>query len=160
MIVWVMPGIDFRQLQFFPGIFERAEGSFGSQPLAPTALYEMEPHFEFPLAGCVDPRPKPAAADKRSSVVIEQRPVLNTTGSLSLDLGGEFLLDLGFGEFAARINERGDGGIAPQFHREGQIRDLPWPRYKPPGLESFHFRRDLNARQGGASVKKGPNDPQ
>jgi hypothetical protein len=28
MIVWVMPGIDFRQLQFFPGIFERAEGSF------------------------------------------------------------------------------------------------------------------------------------
>jgi len=125
MIVWVMPGIDFRQLQFFPGIFERAEGSFGSEPLAPAAPYEMEPHFEIPLAGCVDPRPKPAAADKGGIVVIEQRPVLNTTGSLSLDLGGEFLLNLGFGEFAARINERSDGRIAPQFHREGQIRDLP-----------------------------------
>jgi hypothetical protein len=34
-------------------------------------------------------------------------------------------LDLGFGEFAPRINERRDGGIAPQFHREGQILDLP-----------------------------------
>ena len=43
----------------------------------------------------------------------------------SLDLGVEFLIDLGFGEFAARINERRDGGIAPQFHCEGQILDLP-----------------------------------
>jgi hypothetical protein len=34
-------------------------------------------------------------------------------------------LDLGFREFAARINERSDGGIAPQFRREGQIPDLP-----------------------------------
>jgi hypothetical protein len=41
MIVWVMPGVDFRQLQFFPGIFERAEGSFGSEPLAPTAPQAM-----------------------------------------------------------------------------------------------------------------------
>ena len=37
MIVWVMPGIDFRHLQFFPGISERAEGSFGSEPFAPKA---------------------------------------------------------------------------------------------------------------------------
>src|SRR5712671_4605139 len=121
MIVWVMPGIDFRQLQFFPGISERAEGSFGSEPFAPTAPHEMEPHFEIRLAGCVDPGPKPAAADKIAIAAIKQRPILNTTGSLSLDLGVEFLLDLGFREFAARINERRDGGIAPQFHREGQI---------------------------------------
>ena len=51
--------------------------------------------------------------------VIEQRPILNTTVSLSLDLGVEFLMDLGFGEFAARINERRDSGIAPQLHCEG-----------------------------------------
>jgi hypothetical protein len=57
--------------------------------------------------------------------VIEQRPILNTTGSLSPDLGVEFLLDLGFREFAPRINERRNGRIAPQFHRERQILDLP-----------------------------------
>ena len=85
----------------------------------------MEPHFEIRLAGCVDPGPKSAAADKIAIAVIEQRPILNTTESLSLDLGVEFLLDLDFGEFAARINKRRDGGIAPQFHREGQILDLP-----------------------------------
>jgi hypothetical protein len=124
MIVWVMPGIDFRQLQSFPGIFERAEGSFGSEPFAPTAPHEMEPHFEIRLAVCVDPGPKPAAADKIAISVIEQRPILNTAGSLSLDLGVEFLLGLGFREFAARINERRNGGIAPQFHRERQILDL------------------------------------
>ena len=116
-----MPGIDFRQLQFFPGIFERAEGSFGSEPFAPTAPHEMEPHFEIRLAGCVDPGPKPAAAHKIAIAVIEQRPILNTAGSLSLDLGVEFLLDLGSGEFAPRINERCDGGVTPQFHRERQI---------------------------------------
>jgi hypothetical protein len=32
---------------------------------------------------------------------------------------------LGLGEFAAGINECRDGGIAPQFHRKGQILDLP-----------------------------------
>jgi hypothetical protein len=85
----------------------------------------MEPHFEIHLAGCVDPGSKAAAADKITIAVIEQRPILNTTGSFSLDLGEEFLLDLGFGKFAARINERCDGGIAPQFHREGQVLDLP-----------------------------------
>ena len=142
MIVWVMPSIDFRQAQFFPGIFERAEGSFGSEPVAPTARHEMEPYFEIRLAGCVDPGPKPTAADKIAIAVIEQRPILNTTGSLSLDLGVEFLLDLDFGEFAARINKRRDGGIAPQFHREGQILDLPRPRHKAHRPEFFHFRRD------------------
>src|SRR6266478_6550701 len=101
-----MPGIDFRQLQFFPRISERTEGSFRSEPFAPAALHEMEPHFEIHLAGCIDPGPKPAAADEIAIAVIEQRPILNTTGSLSLDLGVEFLMDLGFGEFAARINER------------------------------------------------------
>jgi len=85
----------------------------------------MEPHFEIPLAGRIDPGPKPAAADEIAIAVIEQRPILDTTGSLSPDLGAEFLMDLGFGEFAARINERRDDGIAPQFHREGQILDLP-----------------------------------
>jgi hypothetical protein len=85
----------------------------------------MEPHFEIRLAGCADPGPKPAAADKIAIAVIEQRPILKTTGSLSLDLGVEFLLDLGSGEYAARINERRDGGIAPQFHHERQILDLP-----------------------------------
>jgi hypothetical protein len=70
MIVWVMPGIDFRQLQFFPGIFERPEGSFGSEPFAPTAPHEMEPHFEIRLAGCIDPGLKPGAADKIAIAVI------------------------------------------------------------------------------------------
>ena len=84
----------------------------------------MEPDFEIRGAGGIDPGPKPAAADEIASAVIEQRPILNTTGFLSLDLGAEFPMDLGFGEFAARINERGDGGIA-QFHREGQILDRP-----------------------------------
>jgi hypothetical protein len=85
----------------------------------------MEPHFEIRLAGCVDPGPKPAAADEIAIAVIEERPILDATGSLSLDLRVEFLLDLGFGEFAARINECRDGGIAPQFRREWQILDLP-----------------------------------
>jgi len=120
-----MPGVDFRQLQFFPGIFERDEGSFRSESFAPAALHEMKPHFEIRLAGCIDPGPKPAAADEIAIAAIEQRPILNTTGSLSLDLGVEFLLDLGFGEFAARINQRRDGGIALQFHGEGQILHLP-----------------------------------
>ena len=75
----------------------------------------MEPHFEICLAGCIDPRPKPAAADEIAIAVIEQRPILNTTGSLSLDLGVEFLIDLGFGEFAVRINERRDGGQGRGF---------------------------------------------
>jgi hypothetical protein len=80
---------------------------------------------EIRRAGCIDPGSKSAAADEIAIAVIEQRPILNTIGSLSLDLGVEFLMDLGFGEFAARINERRDGGIAPQFYREGQILDLP-----------------------------------
>src|SRR5262249_48294884 len=120
-----MPSIDLRQLQFLPRIFERTERSFYSEPFAPAALHEMEPHFEFHLAGRVEPGPKPAATDEIAIAVIEQRPILNTTGRLSLDLGVEFLSALGFGEFAARINERRDGGIAPQLHREGQIPDLP-----------------------------------
>lgn len=124
-IVGVMPGVDLREPQFFPGVFERAERCFRCEALAPAALHEMEPHFEIRLAGCTDPGPKPAAADEIAIAVIEQRPILNTAGSLSLDLGVEFLMDLGVGEFAARINERRDGGIAPQFHREGQILDLP-----------------------------------
>jgi hypothetical protein len=57
--------------------------------------------------------------------VIEQRPILNTTEALSLDLGVEFLLDLVFRELASRINERCDGGVTPQFHRGRQILDLP-----------------------------------
>ena len=77
----------------------------------------MEPHFEIRRAGCVDPGPESAAADEIAIAVIEQRPILNTTGSLSLDLGVEFLLDSGFRELAASINERSYCGIAPQFHR-------------------------------------------
>jgi hypothetical protein len=114
-----MSCIDFRQLQFFPGIFERAEGSFRSEALAPATLHEMKPHFEIRLTGCIDPGPKPAAADEIAIAVIEQRPILNSTRFLSLDLGVEFLLDFGFSELAARINERDDGGITPEFHRKG-----------------------------------------
>ena len=124
-IVWVMPGVDFRQQQFFPGVFERADPCFRCETFAPTALHEMEPHFEIRLNGRIDPGPKPAAADELAIAVIEQRPILNATGLLTLDLGAELLSDLGLGEFAARINERRDGGIAPQFHRKGQILDLP-----------------------------------
>src|SRR5712671_6630625 len=50
--------------------------------------------------------------------------------------------DLGIGEFAAGINERRDGGIAPQFHRKGQILDLPWPRHKALGPEFFRVPHD------------------
>jgi hypothetical protein len=39
-------------------------------------------------------------------------------------------------------SERRDGGIAPQFHRKGQILDLPWPRHKALGPEFFRFRHD------------------
>jgi len=85
----------------------------------------MKPHFEVRLAGRIDPGPKSAAAYEIAIAVVEQRPILNTTGSLSLDLGTEFLMDLGFGEFAARINERRYGRIASQHHRVGQILDLP-----------------------------------
>jgi hypothetical protein len=49
---------------------------------------------------------------------------------------------LGIGEFAAGINERRDGGISAQFHRKGQILDLPWPRHKALGPELFRFRHD------------------
>src|SRR3984893_13996766 len=110
-----MPGVDPRHLQFFPRKFERAASSFRSEAAAPAALHEMEPHFEIRLAECIDPGPKPAAAAEIAIAVIEQRPILNTTGSLSLDFGVKLLADLGFGEFTARINERRDGGIAPQL---------------------------------------------
>src|SRR5271167_331079 len=120
-IVRVMPSVDLRQSQFFPGVFERAERCFRCGALAPAALHEMEPDFEIRLAGRIEPRPKSAAADELAIAVIEQRPILN----VPLDLGAELLSDLGLGEFAAGINERRDDGIAPQFHRKGQILDLP-----------------------------------
>src|SRR5260370_40013219 len=122
-----MPCIDFRQLQFFPSIFERAAGSFRSEPLAPAALNEMKPHFEIRRAGCINPGPKPAAADEIAIAVIEQRPILNPTRFLSRDLSVEFLLDFGFSERAARINEYGDGGIAPQFHPKRELLGLARP---------------------------------
>ena len=137
-----MPGVDFRQPQFFPGVFERAERCFRCEPLAPTALHEMEPDFEIRLAGRIEPRPKSAAADELAIAVSEQRSILNATGPLPLDLGAELLSDLGIGEFAAGINERRDGGIPPQFHRKGQILDLPWPRHKALGPEFFRFPHD------------------
>src|SRR5438270_11877870 len=102
----------------------------------------MEPHFEIRLAGRIDPGPKPAATDELAIAVIKQRPILNATGPLPLDLGAELLSDLGIGEFAAGIDERRDGGIAPQFHRKGQILDLPWPRHEALGPEFFRFRHD------------------
>jgi hypothetical protein len=73
----------------------------------------------------MEPWPKSAGADELAIAVIEQCPILNATGPLPLDLGAELLSDLGIGEFAAGINERRDGGIPPQFHRKGQILDLP-----------------------------------
>ena len=54
----------------------------------------MEPHFEIRLAGRIEPRPKPAATDELAIAVIEQRPILNATGPLPLDLGAELLSDL------------------------------------------------------------------
>jgi hypothetical protein len=50
-IVGVMPSVDLRQSQFFPGVFERAERCFRCEALAPAALHEMEPDFEIRLAG-------------------------------------------------------------------------------------------------------------
>ena len=135
-----MPSVDLRQSQFFPGVFERAERCFRCEALAPAALHEMEPDFEIRLAGRIEPRPKSAAADELAIAVIEQRPILNATGPLPLDLGAELLSDLGIGESAAGINERRDVGIPPLFHRKGQILDLPWPRHKALGPEFFRFR--------------------
>src|SRR6202030_1780278 len=40
-IVGVMPGVDLREPQFFPGVFERAERCFRCEALAPAALHEM-----------------------------------------------------------------------------------------------------------------------
>src|SRR5205807_10646084 len=107
------------RLRCFPGVFERAERCFRCKALTPTALHEMEPHLEIRLGGRIDPGPKPAAADELAMAVIEQRPILNATGSLPLDLSAELLSDLGIGEFAAGVNERRDGEIAPQFPRKG-----------------------------------------
>ena len=125
-IVGVMPGVDLREPQFFPGVFERAERCFRCEALAPAALHEMEPDFEIRLARCIEPWPKSAAAERTRHC--GDRTVPNTERhrtSLPLDLGAELLSDLGIGEFAAGINERRDGGIPPQFHRKGQILDLP-----------------------------------
>src|SRR5689334_12085563 len=112
------------------------------QGSAAAAIHEMEPDFEIRLAERIEPRSKSAAADELAIAVIEQRPILNATGPLPLDLGAELLSDLGIGEFAAGINERRDGGIPPQFHRKGQIHDLPWPRHKALGPEFFRFPHD------------------
>ena len=51
--------------------------------------------------------------------------VKHISNEVESDLGAELLSDLDIREFAAGINERRDGGIAPQFHRKGQILDLP-----------------------------------
>src|SRR5689334_17640081 len=74
------------------------------QGSAAAAIHEMEPDFEIRLAERIEPRPKPAAADELAIAVFEQRPILNATGPLRLDLGAELLSDLGLGEFAAGIN--------------------------------------------------------
>src|ERR1700746_3937018 len=63
-IFWAMPCIDFRQLQFFAGHSGRAEGASRPDPLPPPAHHERNPHFEIPLTGCMDPGPRPAAADE------------------------------------------------------------------------------------------------
>ena len=57
-IVGVMPGVDLREPQFFPGVFERAERCFRCEALAPAALHEMEPDFEIRLARCIGPATK------------------------------------------------------------------------------------------------------
>ena len=56
-IVRVMPSVDLRQSQFFPGAFERAERCFRCEALAPAALHKMEPDFEIRLAGRSPPQP-------------------------------------------------------------------------------------------------------
>src|SRR5262249_17417785 len=83
-IVRVMSGIHFRQLQFFPRIFDRTFPRPRPAPFAPAALHNMDPPLKIRPAGRKDPGPKPAAADEIAVAVIEQRPILNTTGSLSL----------------------------------------------------------------------------
>src|SRR5271167_4495682 len=60
-IVRVMPSVDLRQSQFFPGVFERAERCFRCEALAPAALHEMERSEEIRVAGRIEPRPKSAA---------------------------------------------------------------------------------------------------
>jgi hypothetical protein len=44
----------------------------------------MEPDFEIRLAGRIEPRPKPAAADELAIAVIEQRPILNPFRDIGL----------------------------------------------------------------------------
>jgi hypothetical protein len=56
--------------------------------------------------------------------VTEQRPILNAAGPLPLDLAAELFSDLRLGEFAAGVNERGDGD-RPSIQSQGQILDLP-----------------------------------
>src|ERR1700730_12927367 len=72
-------------------------------------------------------RPRAEARRSRRNRHCGYRTAPNTEhhGSLSLDFGVKLLADLGFAEFTARSNERRDGGIAQQFHPEGQILNLP-----------------------------------
>jgi len=93
----VMAGIYLRQLQIFPCISERATGGFSSETVAPTGPDEVKPQLEIRLAGRIEPRPQPAAADELAIAVSKQRPILNAIGPFSLDLGVESFPDLRFG---------------------------------------------------------------
>jgi hypothetical protein len=80
----------------------------------------MEPEFKIRLAGRLEPRSKSDDDDELAISVIEQRPILNATRLLPLDLGAELLSDLGSGEFAAGVNEcltAGSPTIPPQGGR-------------------------------------------
>ena len=96
-IVGMVPGIDFREPRFMPGIFEHAVRRFRREAYAPARLYEMKADLEIRLAWRVDPRPQPAAADELAIAVSKQRPILNAIGPFSLDLGVESFPDLRFG---------------------------------------------------------------
>jgi len=51
-IVGMVPGIDFREPQLMPGIFEHAARRFRCEASAPARLYEMKADLEIRLA-CV-----------------------------------------------------------------------------------------------------------
>ena len=73
----------------------------------------MEPYFEIPLAGRIDPGPKPAATDEITIAVIEERPILNAARAFPLDLVAQPLFDLLRCQLAAGVDQCRDRGIAP-----------------------------------------------
>src|SRR4029077_10382490 len=136
-IIGMVPRVHFGQLQFSPTVVEYAERCLRTQTFAPAALHEMETELEIRLVRRIGPRPEAAATYELTSAVVEQRPILNTGGSLPLDLGVKLFLDLLFCEVSTGIDYCRDRGIPPELHRQGQILNLPRSRHEACGPE-FH----------------------